>query len=216
VPISHITVTATSRSAEGSNARHRLGHIRATNDRIAADNNGYDGPPSGQLIGRPRPPAAGSRDPPVSLTRRRSSPHLRSCQRLRGLPRLKWPGDEAPHLPGGLTLEGVGGKSLRPVWGVLGHTWGMTEGTAAVNPGHLRTAPRGRSPPRAPSPWTRPGAMPSMACKRSRPQIMAASPMAEATAMLWSAASSGLRSPAVQPRACPGRPDRAGEHGRPR
>jgi hypothetical protein len=73
------------------------------------------------------------------------SPHLRSCQRLRGLPRLKWPGDEAPDLPGGFTLEGVGGKSVRPAgecWGTPG-AWargqqGATPAThGPLDPGRL-------------------------------------------------------------------------------
>jgi hypothetical protein len=77
----------------------------------------------------------------------------------------------APDLPGGLTLEGVSGRSVCPA----GEYWGMTQGTAPVNPGHLRTARPGRSPARTPSTCTWSGTIPSMACKGSGVQIPSAS-----------------------------------------
>jgi hypothetical protein len=58
-------------------------------------------------------------------------------------------------------------------WGTAG---ARPQGTARDNPGHPRAYRRGRSPARTPSSWTRPGAMPSMACKRSGVQIPSAPP----------------------------------------
>ena len=58
----------------------------------------------------------------------------------------------------------------------LGHSWGTSQGTARDNPGHPQAYRHGRSPARTPSPWTRPGAMPSMACKGSGVQIPSAPP----------------------------------------
>jgi hypothetical protein len=77
-----------------------------------------------------------------------------------------WPGDEAPDLPGGLTSKASVPEAYARR-GVPEHTWGMTQGAAAVNTGHPRTDPTGRSPARKSSPWTPPGAVPSMAYKGS-------------------------------------------------
>ncbi len=48
-----------------------------------------------------------------TLTRKRSL-HLRSCQRFEDFQDSSGRDDEAPDLPGGLTLEGVGSRSVRP------------------------------------------------------------------------------------------------------
>jgi hypothetical protein len=66
----------------------------------------------------------------------------------------------------GLTLR-TGWRQSRHERVRLGHAWGMLQGTAAVNIGQLRTPGPGGPPARTLSPWTRPGAMLSMACKGS-------------------------------------------------
>jgi hypothetical protein len=58
----------------------------------------------------------------------------------------------------------------------LGHTWGMLQRTAADNPGQLRTPRPVGSPARTPLTSTRPGTIPSMACKESGVQIPSAPP----------------------------------------
>jgi hypothetical protein len=58
----------------------------------------------------------------------------------------------------------------------LGHTWGMLQRTAADNPGQLRTPRPVGSPARTPLTSTRPGTIPSMACKGSGVQIPSAPP----------------------------------------
>jgi hypothetical protein len=73
---------------------HR-GHIRATNDRIAWTTSVTTGPGSSQLTRQT------AMEPQVARTAWRSLTRsgcltLRSCHRLRGFPRLKWPGDQAP------------------------------------------------------------------------------------------------------------------------
>jgi hypothetical protein len=123
------------------------------------------GPSSAQFIGQTASIAGGRDHPGLPDTEEVASP-LRPGQRLRGLPRLKWPGHQAL-TPWRTPLEGIGGKSVLRWGGVPGHAWGMLQGTAPVNHGHSQTPRHGDSPGRTPLAWSRSSALLSMACKWS-------------------------------------------------
>jgi hypothetical protein len=98
-------------------------------------------------------------------------PSLRPCHLLPARPTAS----SLPQWRRGRASRSAGLSRVALV-GRLGHTWGMLQRTTAVNLGQPRILRPVGSPARTPLTSTRPGTIPSMACKGSGVQIPSAPP----------------------------------------